>query len=152
VVEDAVADTCSTVVVCFDAARAADTFSGFVYGHYMNVRRRLIRSQRNEGTLEGVDISEPFSTEIETGPGERELGALKLCLGELHEREQRAVGMRYWEEAPPDQIAGALGVTAANARQIVFRALAKLRRCIQRELSELRNAMSSAAPTTSEVQ
>jgi DNA-directed RNA polymerase specialized sigma24 family protein len=59
--------------------------------------------------------------------------------------------MRYWDEAPADHIAGALGVSSTNARQIVFRALAKLRRCIQREMSELRNPKSGGGPESMEV-
>src|ERR687886_1852465 len=45
VIEDAVAETCAAVVVGIADARGAETFAGFAYGHFLNVRRRLLREQ-----------------------------------------------------------------------------------------------------------
>ena len=150
VVEDAVADTCSTVVVNIDRARGPETFSGFAYGHYLNVRRRLIGAQHDDASLDADDV--PASDDIETGPDDREIGLLKLCLSELPERERTAVDLRYWKEAPSNQLAETLGVTATNARQLLFRALAKLRRCVEREWDLIRNTTPIALPRLSEGQ
>src|SRR5438045_4055540 len=45
-VEDAVEDACSSVVVGIARARGVDTFAGFVYGHYLRARKRALRWHR----------------------------------------------------------------------------------------------------------
>src|ERR671922_1748050 len=42
VAEDVVADTCAEVVVSLEKARGGATFAGFVYGHFLNARRRIL--------------------------------------------------------------------------------------------------------------
>jgi len=42
VVDDVVAETAAEVVLAMRKARGADTFGGFVRGHYLNVRRRAL--------------------------------------------------------------------------------------------------------------
>src|ERR1044072_6110949 len=37
--EDVVAATCASVLICIEDAYGAETFSAFVYGHYLNARR-----------------------------------------------------------------------------------------------------------------
>jgi len=44
--EDVVADTCSSVALAFDRARGETTFAGFVYGCYLNERRRVLGLRR----------------------------------------------------------------------------------------------------------
>jgi hypothetical protein len=48
--EDVVADTCSSVAVTFDRARGEPTFAGFVYGCYLNERRRVLGFRRLSST------------------------------------------------------------------------------------------------------
>lgn len=137
VVDDVVADTCSDAVMGLAAARGPDTFAGFVSGHYLNARRRALSALARTQPLEGID---PPAPEAEEGPDEEELAILRRCLGALPERERRAVELRFFEEAPYDQVSGDLGVTGGNARRIVFNALARLRRCAHESLRALRNA------------
>jgi RNA polymerase sigma factor (sigma-70 family) len=124
--DDVVAETCAAVVLGLDEAYGPDTFAGFVYGHYLNARRRALRSVRR-GTV-------PFGDQDPPDPAERtestadELALLERCLAELPPRERRAVEMRYFAEASAGEIASALSVTEVNARRIVFNGLARLRR------------------------
>jgi hypothetical protein len=46
VIEQVIAETCRQAVANFQRARGAETFSGFVYGHYLDVRRRRLRPDR----------------------------------------------------------------------------------------------------------
>src|SRR5438552_3172111 len=59
-IEDAVADTCSTVALAFAKARGAETFSGFVYGHFLNVRRRMLQAPLTSPVLD--DPADPAGT------------------------------------------------------------------------------------------
>lgn len=128
VVEDAVADSCSMVAVGFEKAHGPETFKGFVFGHYLNVRRRLLQEHRQLGVPpEAVDL--PVSPDDEPSPDERDL--LHRCLSQLPSREQQAMRLRYFEDAAAVDIAAELGVTEGNARRIVFNGLAHLRRCVQ---------------------
>lgn len=134
VVEDAVADTCSTVVLCIARARAAETFSNFTYGHYLNVRRRVLSAHRwRHAPLDGFDPPAPPEA---AEPDER-VAMLRACLDGLPPRDRQAVQLRYFEDHSSEQIAAALGVTAGNARRIVFNGLARLRRCLAHRLSGL---------------
>jgi RNA polymerase sigma factor (sigma-70 family) len=128
-VEDAIADTCASVVLGFDKARGPGTFAGFAYGHFLNVRQRLLRQRLAPVVpLDTVEVAESAAE----GPAPDELALLQQCLAELAERERRAVELRYFEDAPTEQIARALGVTLGNARRIVFNGLAHLRACARR--------------------
>ena len=127
VIEDAVADTCSTVVMSLDKARGAETFSGFVYGYFLNVRRRMLQEPIVQ------PVPDDTSSQAEEGPAEDELDLLRRCLDELSARERHAVELRYFEEATAEEIASALGVSEVNARQVVFRGLGRLRDCAKRE-------------------
>ena len=124
-IDDAVADTCLAVLIGFDGARGAETFAGFVYGHFLNVRRRLLRpGQTLELVLEDFDVAEPDEDE---GPDPGTLERLQSALDALPARERRAITLRYFEEHSSSEIGVALGVTRGNARRIVFNALRGLR-------------------------
>lgn len=130
VVEDVVADACADAVVGLDRAYGAETFCGFVYGHYLNARRRIVQGldDDREHTVplpDWFDVSGPSSDSL---PGKEELAALRRCLGGLPGRERRAVALRYLEGVSAAEIGAALGVREANARQLVSRGLARLRR------------------------
>jgi RNA polymerase sigma factor (sigma-70 family) len=131
--EDLVADTCASVVVGFAQARGAETFFGFAYGHFLNVRGRLLRRHRRVGLpLEGVEIAEL----PEEGPAPDELTLLRRCLETLPPRERRAIELRYFENAHAAEIGRLLGVTPVNARRLVFNALARLRACVRQTWPE----------------
>jgi RNA polymerase sigma factor (sigma-70 family) len=125
-VEDVVGDVCASVAVAFERAHGAQTFHGFVLGHCLNVRRGLLKSRCGAlVSLDGVDVPAP-----EADPelfDQRDLEWLAGALHTLPERERRAVGLRYFEQATSTQIAQALGVSEVNARRIVFNGLRRLR-------------------------
>lgn len=128
-IEDAVADTCASIVHGFAKARGAETFSGFAYGQFLNVRQRLVRRRLvSVQPLDAIDVPD----DVPDRPAPDEIALLRKCLAELAQRERRAVELRYFEDAPADQIAATLGVTVVNARRIVFNGLAHLRACAQR--------------------
>jgi RNA polymerase sigma factor (sigma-70 family) len=124
VAEDAVADTCARVVLHFDRARGADTFQGFVYGQYLNARRRALQELSAAGApLGAIDPPAPPADD----PDEAALAVLACCLAALPARERRALKLRYFDELSMAAIGSALGVTEDNARQILLRARRRLR-------------------------
>lgn len=123
VVDDAVEDTCSTAVICFQNARGPDTFAGFVYGHFLNIRRRALQ----EPCM--APVPEDLAAASTVEPSDDELALLYRCLDELPDRERRAVELRYLEEATAERIAEVMGVSKVNARQLVFRGMLRLRDC-----------------------
>ena len=126
-VEWAVTDTCSAIAVNLRAARGPETFSGFAYGCFLNVRRCLLRDEAAAAktqTLEGVDLAAPQAHE---GPDPEVVLRLRRALAALPVRERSAVTLRYFEELPSAAIGSALGVTSGNARRIVFNGLRRLR-------------------------
>ena len=130
-VEDVVGDTCSMVVLSLDKARGAETFEGFVLGHLLNARRRVLNFYRGPVIPLG-DIDPPAPPDHEPEDWlEEARGILAHCLRELPARQRQAVELRYLDAAPLASIATALRVTENNARQIVFRGIAHLRRCVQ---------------------
>jgi RNA polymerase sigma factor (sigma-70 family) len=129
VIEDAVADTCTEVILSLERARGAETFAGFVYGHYLNVRRRIIRDVRQHPVPMHEEIERILaSSEPDGDPTPDQVVALRSGLAQLPSRERRAVELRYLEKASSAQIAAELAVTEGNARRIVFSGLARLRK------------------------
>ena len=124
-VQDVTADTCAAVALSFRAARSPETFAGFVYGHFLNARRRMLRSGRlNSQPLGTLDIAAPLADE---GPDHEALARLRLALDSLPYRERTAVMMRYFDESDSARIAAELGVTSGNARRILFNGMSRLR-------------------------
>lgn len=134
-VEDAVADTCTSVVLDLASARGAATFKGFVLGKYLNARKAAIKlaSLRRASLDEAVDLPSPPERD---GDDPRYL-VLDRCLERLPERDRRAVELRYFAEARAEQIAWELGVSEGNARRIVFNGVNRLRKCAQAAVGPL---------------
>jgi RNA polymerase sigma factor (sigma-70 family) len=128
-IEDAVADSCAAIVVGIAQARAAETFAGFAYGHFLNVRQRLWRRAREPVTT--FDEFEAKAPEA-PGPAPDELDLLRECLDGLPARERQSVQLRYYEDAGSSEIAARLGVSEQNARRIVANGIARLRDCARR--------------------
>jgi DNA-directed RNA polymerase specialized sigma24 family protein len=123
-IEDAVAEICPSVVEGFAKARGGQTFQGFVYGHYLDARQRLLRLHRAPlMPLDGFDRAE----EVSDTPAPDEIALLRRLLGELPPRERRAVELGYLEGAGAGRIAAALGVSVVHARQLKWREVARQR-------------------------
>jgi len=133
-VEDAVADTCSTVVLNIDRARAATTFRGFALGIFLNIRRRAM--QRGRMALGVMDYVELAAPEPDGGPDPDEIALLQAALDALPARERTALHLRYFEDLSAAEIARALGVTEVNARRIVCNALTHMRRHVAARYSQ----------------
>ena len=123
--EDVLAETCSAAVTAISSAYGPETFMSFVYGHYLNARRRVRQGTRIR-TVPLEEADGPLSPGDSPAPDE--LILLEQCLATLPPRERRAVELRYLLGASDRQIAAALDVTAVNARRIVCNGLQRLRR------------------------
>jgi RNA polymerase sigma factor (sigma-70 family) len=127
-VEDAIAEVCVKAVVEFDRARGPETFIGFVYGQYLNLR---------PGTWRRPDPPEPPNPRPPDDAWDDEaaaqsgmvVGRLKTCFGELPALERRAIELRYFEGASGERIASELGLSIEDLRRVVFNGLARLREC-----------------------
>jgi RNA polymerase sigma-70 factor (ECF subfamily) len=127
VVEDVVSETCAAVAVSFGRARGPESFDGFVFGHYLNARRRaLLHVLRPHQPLDGVDLPVPDREY----PDPELLATLRRCVAALPAREREAVRLRYFEDAATADVAGRLRVTPTNARVILTRAMAHLRSAV----------------------
>lgn len=127
IVEDAVADTCYSVVRNLHKARGAGTFDGFVIGCFLNVRNRVIRGRRLEFRSD-LEVTPSFAV----SPSLEEREVLEHCLGQLRPREQRAIRLKFFEDITSyEDLAKYLGVAVGAARTVMCRALARLRGCVQ---------------------
>jgi RNA polymerase sigma factor (sigma-70 family) len=124
-IDDAVADTCAAVLLNLGSARGADTFAGYVYGHFLNARRGVLRtSQLLTLGLDEIEVAAPAADD---GLDPSALWHLELALAALPPRERQAIALRYFEDQSSTAIGTALGVTRGNARRIVHNALRGLR-------------------------
>src|SRR5215471_11038283 len=123
--DDAVAEVLAAVVMTFDRARGAESFRGFVLGHRFNVRRRARSTSR--AALVDLDSAAEACIEAPERPDPADLERLGEALYSLPVREYHAINLHYFENLRSEQVARELGVTAVNARQIVWQALRRLR-------------------------
>jgi RNA polymerase sigma factor (sigma-70 family) len=122
---EAVVDTCTAIALGMDSARGPETFAGFAYGHFLNVRRGLLRGmQATNVPIDGIDLAEPHDAD---GLDAAALVHLREAVARLPPRERAAVTLRYFDELPSARIAAALGVSNINARRIVSNGLRRLR-------------------------
>jgi RNA polymerase sigma factor (sigma-70 family) len=122
---EAVVDTCAAIALGIEAARGAETFAGFAYGHFLNARRRLLRGlQAGNVPIDGIDLAAPAEDD---GLDAAALAHLRSAVAGLPPRERAAVTLRYFEDLPSARIAAELGVSNINARRIVCNGLRRLR-------------------------
>jgi RNA polymerase sigma-70 factor, ECF subfamily len=135
VVDDVVQDTCAAVVMNLPKARQATTFAGFAYGYFLNERRRHLAAPLLQPLAEDFSPDDSpgsslgHSSRLDPLDDERD-ARLAACLTKLPRRERQAVELRYIEDLSTATIASVLEVTEGNARQLVFRGLRALRRCL----------------------
>ena len=129
-VEDAVADTCTRVVLDLGDARGADTFAGFAKGKFLNARKAAVAWLRQPIVRLDEELELPSPP---AGRSESRWDALyevlDRCLERLPRRDRLAVQLRYYEDAQAARIARELQVTEGNARRIVFNGVNRLRKC-----------------------
>lgn len=134
-IEDAIADTCASVVLDLPSARGPETFRGFVLGKYLNVQKGVLRlASLTRGSLDQVD---DLSAAPLGDPDDPRYQVLDRCLERLPTRDRRAVELRYFEEAHASRIARELSVSEVNARRIVFNGVNRLRKCAQASVGPL---------------
>lgn len=141
--DDIVSDTCANAILGVCRAYGAETFAGFVYGHYLTVRRGYFRASRRE--LCSLDQQELIADEG-CAPTVDELELLRRCLDSLAPRERRAVMLRYFGCASAREIGAALGVTEVNARRIVYNAIQRLRSMVTTIWPQGRDGLDPIVP------
>ena len=70
------------------------------------------------------------------GPDDQMLAALKDCTGNLSDRAQRALQLRYRDQATREQIATDLDLSPHGAKNLLQRAKQRLRDCLKRKLND----------------
>jgi RNA polymerase sigma factor (sigma-70 family) len=135
IVEDAIADMCTSVVMDLPAARGPDTFRGFVLGKCLNVAKGAVRlAELDRVALDrAIELAEVPSVDAE----DPRFAVLDTCLERLSDRDRRAVELRYFAKARADQIARELRVSEVNARRIVFNGVNRLRKCARAAVGSL---------------
>lgn len=129
-VEDAVADTCTRVILDLGDARGAETFAGFTRGKFLNARKAAVAWLRQPVVRLDAEMELPApSTEPGVDRYDALFAMLDHCLELLPRRDRLAVQLRYYEDAQAVRIARELRVTEGNARRIVFNGLNRLRKC-----------------------
>ncbi|MDP8925236.1 MAG: hypothetical protein M3O34_20520 [Chloroflexota bacterium] len=115
-VEDAVADTCTRVVLDLGDARGADTFAGFAKGKFLNARKAAIAWIRQPVVRldDELELPAPLVDRPESR-WDALYEVLDRCLERLPRRDRLAVQLRYYEDAQAARIAQALQVTEGNA-------------------------------------
>jgi DNA-directed RNA polymerase specialized sigma24 family protein len=134
VIDDAVADTCADVAVSIKQARGPETFAGFCYGQFLNVRRRYLHASAPHVSIDDVDLP---AGDVD-GPDPVEVALLRECLERLaarYPRQRHAVHLCYFCGRTPVEAASDLQTNGNHARQILHRGLAHLRRCVQEKMN-----------------
>lgn len=135
--EDKAAELVQLVLLAtLEAARAGTIASPehldrFVLGTCRNTSLRLReRAARVEPRApEELDLG-AVEMQVET----LDVQALYRCIAALEQRPRAVVQLSYQEERTADEIAAALGITAANVRVLRHRAVAQLRACLDRKV------------------
>jgi RNA polymerase sigma-70 factor (ECF subfamily) len=109
--------------------REPERLASFVFGTcrmvVLDLRRTHARRERLLGVYaDDVPVSDPASAP------RLDHKRLRNCLERLSERERSVLVMTFYEDAPAQAVAGALGLSEGNVRVIRHRGLQRLRDCV----------------------
>jgi RNA polymerase sigma-70 factor, ECF subfamily len=108
---------------------------GIALNHCRNAWRSYHRQAEMMNRLLDVKRAELEMDLLEESPqDERRAMALRQCLENLSETEQKAIRLRFVEEAPLADIGAALNRNGEAARQFLFRIRTRLHACIRKRL------------------
>jgi RNA polymerase sigma factor (sigma-70 family) len=116
---------------------------------YLTVRHRAYnrlrtrRRARRRLTKLATETTTPFGPESVLRHDERVRALLTAAAGQLSDRDRAAVLLRHLDHAPYEDVASVLGTTPAQARVVVHRATARLRRQVVATLSRRHKVQSS---------
>jgi RNA polymerase sigma-70 factor (ECF subfamily) len=105
--------------------REMSAFRPWLYKTVVNLVRDHQRRQSRWARLRFGRLASVDPTEV--AERRQSDAALGNAIRSLTQREQEAVYIRFFEDAPFDEVARIIGVRAGTARVLVHRALAKLR-------------------------
>jgi RNA polymerase sigma-70 factor len=109
------------------------------------IARRLVANERRKERRRNLILSDHVADilfDLPLGPAipgdrlerEDELAALRACLAELPKHGRELLHHRYFEDLSPGAIAGRLGRSSNQVRQMLLRLRQSLRGCIGRRL------------------
>ena len=138
-VDEFTQDVMLLLIEAVRAGRVEDParLGGFVLGICRNLALDRVRQKERRDALwrmYGAELAEPAAP----APGEEpsyEAIHLEDCLSQLPQRSRDVVRLAYAEARSADEIAGALGTSAVNARVLRHRALQALRSCMSKRIS-----------------
>jgi len=80
------------------------------------------------------DIDPHWAAFEAAAPFDKRVGLLRECVGELDDRLQKAVHLRYAAEVSREQMARELGMAEAGVKTLLERLRQKLKECVERKL------------------
>jgi RNA polymerase sigma factor (sigma-70 family) len=121
----------------FDPARASvrTWLLAIARNAYIDFRRRNPGS-REQALLDEVVAEERPFERVDSGPGHGLEPELEMALRRLERREREVLALRFGGDLRGAEIAEVLGISLANAQQILSRTLRKLRRELEPRPSE----------------
>ena len=90
---------------------------------------RKKRKEYNDVPLDGLEVT-PSALRVED---KHNLDGLLPKDADLSKSQRQVIELRYGEDFSFEEIADSLGITSSNARQLVSRALKRLRKVIKTE-------------------
>lgn len=142
-VDEFAQDVMLLLIEALRAGRVQDParLGGFVLGICRNVALDRVRQkERREALwqLYGAELAGPVAAAPDDqigGEVSHEVIHLEDCLSQLPQRSRDVVRLAYAESRSADEIAGAIGTSAVNARVLRHRALQALRSCMSKRIS-----------------
>lgn len=127
-VEDAVAETFLVVWRKWDQIPPGDHALPWIYGIayrvLANQRRSVVRRGRLAGKVAGLGMSSSLPEDVVIL--DQEHCQALAAFGALRASEQEILRLTFWEELPQSEMAVALGITIAAARQRLYEATRRL--------------------------
>jgi len=109
--------------------REPDRLASFVFGTCRMVVLELRRTHARRERLLGTYGDDAPAADPAVAP-RLDHDRLRQCLERLPERDRSVLVMTFYEDAPAQEVAGALGLSEGNVRVIRHRGLQRLRDCV----------------------
>jgi RNA polymerase sigma-70 factor (ECF subfamily) len=123
----------------FDAARgqALAWIAGIVRYRAIDLLRRLQRRDGIETTDEAVEIADPAPLASDILIDGETAGRLAGCLALLRAEQQQAIRLAYFDGLTYEQVSNRLGAPIGTTKSRIRRGLQSLKRCLDREGSDV---------------
>ena len=112
--------------------RATASYLRRVAHNFFISRRR--RDGRMKVTEHAEDLESSWMRWAGFDSGDRCIEALTLCFEQLTERAKLALRLRFTEDSSRQSIADSLGISEHGAKNLMQRAKAQLRECVEKKI------------------